>query len=222
MPLLVRSPEADILAAYATGFGDYVAEWGPGQAWKWNPQPRTAPVSSQTPDSGALANFKHQPYSPEAALLHIPVDTLGVKALAAGAGLDDAESTYSRFCSVQPDGTQLYCEVSPTTPDTPAQFANIVKGPPAEALWLLIRGASQLDQILAQNYELRLLNIPALYFEGLRLLAVDQGNDIVIALTPLGEKVQPGTVLSSTELLNLAQPVAAARLAAKGPNLMTA
>lgn len=140
MPLLVRSPEADILAAYATGFGDYVAEWGPGQAWKWNPQPRTAPVSSQTPDSGALANFNHQPYSPEAALLHIPVDTLGVKALAAGAGLDDAESTYSRFCSVQPDGTQLYCEVSPTTPDTPAQFANIVKGPPAEALWLLIRG----------------------------------------------------------------------------------
>ena len=75
---------------------------------------------------------------------------------------------------------------------------------------------------MAQNYELRLLNIPALYFEGLRLLAVDQGNDIVIALTPLGEKVQPGTVLSSTELLNLAQPVAAARLAAKGPNLMTA
>jgi hypothetical protein len=30
MPLLVRSPEADILAAYEAGFTDYVAEWGPG------------------------------------------------------------------------------------------------------------------------------------------------------------------------------------------------
>jgi ABC-type branched-subunit amino acid transport system substrate-binding protein len=97
-----------------------------------------------------------------------------------------------------------------------------VKGPPAEAVWLLIRAASQLDQIAAQGYELRLLNIPALYFEGLRLLALDQGNDIVLALNPLGEKVKLGSVLSSTELLNLAQPFAAARLAASDPNLMTA
>src|SRR5450755_3429598 len=137
MPLLVRSPEADILAAYETGFTDYVAEWGPGQAWNWNPQPGTS-VSSETPDSGTLPDFKHQPYSPEAALLHIPVDTLGVKALAAGTGFDHAESTYSRFCSVQPDGTLLFCDVSPTSPDTPAQFANIVKGPPAEVVWQLI------------------------------------------------------------------------------------
>src|SRR5436305_2382962 len=112
-------------------------------------------------------------------LFHVPVGTLGLEQLAKGATLADVVPAGCRFFAVGPDGTEISCEMSDPGAYGQARFRNVVHGDLVRTAFQKIQESHGLSQVQEGEFELRLLNIPGIYFEGLHLVSKGPASDLV-------------------------------------------
>jgi hypothetical protein len=153
------------------------------------------------------------PHPPIAQLYHMPVGTLGLAELAAGARLQNVVASGCRILAYWPDATWTSCEMTNPTLYGNALFRNFMSGAPVEAAFKRIAEAVTLDAVRSGDYELHFLSIPGIYLEALHLVsqAHAQASDIVLPLLSIDPQLGPDSVLDQTAFLTIARPLAAAR-----------
>ena len=145
-------------------------------------------------------------------LFHLPVGTLGLEQLAKGATLADVTSKGCRFFAIGPDGTEISCEMTDAQLYGQPRFRNVVRGDLVRTAFQRIRESHGLPEVQKDEFELRLLNIPGLYFEGLHLATEAPGGDLVLPVFCVDPSLEKSGVLTAEAFLKKARRVAAARL----------
>jgi hypothetical protein len=152
------------------------------------------------------------PHDPEVKLYHLPVGRLGLPELAKGATLSDVVRSGCRFLAAWPDRRVTSCEMTNPTLYAQGVFRNFVEGDAAVLAFESIQKAQALDAVQAADFELHYLNIAGIQFEGLHLVSLGGGNDLILPVVS-GTPQLDTDVLDAGAFFALARPVAAARLA---------
>ncbi len=136
------------------------------------------------------------------------VYTLGLDAVARGAGLDEAQVVGRRFLVMDDDRPVAAAEVA----DDDGSGFQANEGRFVAATAAAIRRAEEDPELAEGRYELRLLRIPALYLMALWLSDDDGGADRVVPLAPAPKPLRPGASYAPDELLGLLREPARHRL----------
>jgi len=156
------------------------------------------------------------PHPPEVDLYHLPVATLGLQDLQRGATLADVLPSGCRLIARWPDGSLTSCEMTNPTLYGLARFRNFVTGEPVAIPCARIAEAQHLDVMQTADYELRFLGIPSIYFEGLHLVHLGQGTDLILPVASIYPELPTDAVLQAAAFLDAARAIANARSAMSG------
>jgi hypothetical protein len=154
------------------------------------------------------------PHPPITQLYHLPVGTLGLEELAAGARLDAVVASGCRILAYWPEATWISSEMTNPTLYGNALFRNFTSGETVEAVFKRIEEAQALDVLRSEEYELHFLSIPGIYLEALHLVCEGKGSDIVLPLVSIDPQLGVDAVLDEAAFLAVASPSAAVRASA--------
>ena len=152
------------------------------------------------------------PHDPEAELFHLPVEMLGLTELARDGTLRDVVNSGCRFVAAWLSGRVTSCEVTDPTLYTKGVFRNFVEGDAAVQVFEAINRARSLDSVQTMDFELRYLTISGIQFEGLRLVCLGSGSDLILSVVSASAELDTG-VVEAESFLALARRAAAVRLA---------
>src|SRR4051794_40021944 len=152
------------------------------------------------------------PHPPAVRVYHVPVGSLGLAELAAGARLADVVSTGCRFLASWPDGTWTSCEMTDPNLYGNAEFRNFTTGEFAGAAFARIAEARDLEAVRSGDYELHFLSVPGIYLEALHLVSKGQGSDMVLPLVSSDPQFGRDAVCDEPTFLAIARDNAAARI----------
>jgi hypothetical protein len=138
------------------------------------------------------------------------VYSLGLTDIAEGASLDAATVVGRRFLVM--DGSAPIASAELSDSETGAGFQTN-EGPYVEATATAIARAEVDPQLANDDFEIRVLRIPALYFMGLWLKNDRGGADVVIPLDPAPAPLEAGRKYSPVEALSALAERARGRLA---------
>lgn len=119
------------------------------------------------------------------------IDTLGLEELAHGGGLNAIQETGGRFFArYTPDGP-VACDMTAPGPARDPRLRNVVRGEQAELLLQALEIAQGLPEVQEHDYELRILAIPGLRFEALRLKTLVAGqSEMVVPILAMDLNLQ--------------------------------
>lgn len=137
------------------------------------------------------------------------VYSLGLRDLAGGASLDAATVVGRRFIVM--DGDQPIASAEVADQDGSGFQAN--EGPYVESTAAAIERAERDPELADDDYEVRLLRIPALYVVALWLKNERGGADVLIPLDPAPAPLEAGRKYEPAEVLRAVVEAARARLA---------
>jgi hypothetical protein len=152
------------------------------------------------------------PHPPEVQVYHLPVGSLGLAELAAGATLADIVSSGCRFLASWPDGTCTSCEMTDPTIYGNAEFRNFTTDHFAVSAIARIAEARDLKKVQSGHYELHFLSIPGIYLEALHLLSTEKGSDLVLPVVSPDPEFSADAVSDAAKFLAIARARAAARI----------
>jgi hypothetical protein len=144
---------------------------------------------------------------------YVRVDTLSLDDLANARGVSAARDIGSRFSTAYaPDGP-LTCDMtSPSAGGTP-RLRNLVKGEHPQRLLDAVKIAHNLPIVKANDYELRILCIPALQMEAIRLKPVDATQpEFVIPILSMEPSLQEMVSCSLDQCMSSLLPRARERI----------
>jgi hypothetical protein len=152
------------------------------------------------------------PHAPEIQTYHLPVGTLGLAELAAGATLSDVVFAGCRFLASWPDAKWTSCEM--TDPDLygNAKFRNFTEGEFPSLAFARIAQAQGLYALQNEDYELHFLSVPGIYLEALHLVCEGKGSDLVLPLVSIDPQLGIDAVCDEATFLDIARASAAARV----------
>jgi hypothetical protein len=151
-------------------------------------------------------------HPPAVHVYHLPVGTLGLAELAAGARLHDVVPSGCRFLASWADATWISCEMTNPTLYGNAQFRSFTTGEFAGVAFARIAQAQGLDAMQSEDYELHFLSVPGIYLEALHLVCQGIGSDLVLPLLSIDPQLGPDAVCDEATFLALARASAAARV----------
>ena len=176
------------------------------------------PLQLVPPPPSVYQTYQHSlldfmgPQPPAAHVYHLPVSTLGLSELAAGATLDDVVPTGCRFLAAWPDGSCASCEMTNPSLYGNAEFRNFTSGDFAGLAIERIAQAQGLDAMRAEDYDLQFLSVPGIYLEALHLVCQGKGGDLVMPLISMDPQLGPETVFEEAAFLAIARASAATRV----------
>jgi hypothetical protein len=149
---------------------------------------------------------------PSALALAVPHDvyTVGLGDLSEGATLDAATVVGRRFLVMEGDRPIAAAELADQEKGTGFQLN---EGPFVEATAAAIEHAESDPDLAGDDYEVRLLRIPAIYFTGLWLKSEQRDADVVIPLDPAPSPLEAGRTYTAAETLSALAELARTRLA---------
>jgi hypothetical protein len=172
-------------------------------------------------DAGVLENYRESVRDfwnsdvPVTRTIHVPVDKLGLRELAQGATLDAATPSGCRLYSITNDGDVISAEMTDAALYGKSEVRSVKHGGRLKASLARIESAEKLQQVADLDYELRLLSIPSLLLEALRLRSTVKGRDLVLPLNAADDELTAKAVFEAAEFLAIARRLAAERLAAE-------
>jgi len=140
------------------------------------------------------------------------VYTVGLDDLIAGKLLSAAKLIAWRYFVLDASGNVIggtEFQPAPRTPETSPAILTprfTTRGPLTEATAAAIQTAETLEDVQEQAYEVRLLQITAVYFIGLWLHGVSRDLIVPIGNTPQG--LEPNKPYSEAEIIGVLQPIA--------------
>ncbi|HET8546610.1 MAG TPA: hypothetical protein VFL57_01325 [Bryobacteraceae bacterium] len=147
--------------------------------------------------------------------IHLQVETLGLKELANGADLSAAKPSGCRFFTVQPDGSVVAADVAdPGEYADTAKLRSLMRSNLAAETYERIVSADRLEALAAERYEARLLSIPGIFVEALRVRSTDGGVEFVVPLVASEPALNAQPVFKPDDFLAIARSLAAERLEA--------
>ncbi|HXB75752.1 MAG TPA: hypothetical protein VNY05_46400 [Candidatus Acidoferrales bacterium] len=152
------------------------------------------------------------PHAPAVQTYHLPVGTLGLAELAAGATLHDVVPSGCRFLASWADATWTSSEMTDPTLYGNAQFRNFTTGESVAVAFARIAQAQGLDAMQSQDYELHFLSVPGIYLEALHLVSQGTGSDLVLPLLSIDPQLGPDAVCDEATFLAVARASAAVRV----------
>jgi len=152
------------------------------------------------------------PHAPPGQVIHLPVGSLGLAELAAGAKLAGVVPSGCRFLTSWPDGTWISCEMTNPTLYGNAEFRNFTAGDAVRAVFARIAQAQGLDAMQREDYELHFLSVPGIYLEALHLVAQGKGSDFVLPLVSFDPQLGLDGVYDEATFLPIARAMATARV----------
>jgi len=170
-----------------------------------------APPSVLSTYQDSLLDFKG-PHPPHVLSYHLPVGTLGLAQLAAGATLHDAVNSGCRILASWPDGTWTSCEMTNPTLYGNAEFRNFTTGDFAANAFARIAQAQGLNAVQRDDYDLHFLSVPGIYLEALHLVSMRKGGDLILPLTSIDPLLGLDEVWGEATFLTIARASAAARV----------
>ncbi len=171
-------------------------------------------VRSHLSDLAARSNFRDRALAranPATLALAAPHDvySLDLAELAAGASLDAATVVGRRFLVM--DGPTPVASAEVAEPDKDSAF-QVNEGPYVKSTAVAIARAETDPEFANDDYEVRVLRVPALYFMGLWLRNEPGSADVVIALDPAPAPLEAGSKYRPVELLSVLAKSARERL----------
>jgi len=176
------------------------------------------PLQFVSAPSSVFSTYQHSmldfmgPHPPPVQVYHLPVGTLGLAELAAGATLDHVVPTGCRILASWPDGTLTSCEMTNPTLYGNAEFRNFTTGDFVGAAFARIAQAQGLDAMQSQDYELHFLSVPGIYLEALHLVCKGEDGDLVLPLISIDPQLGFDAVCDEATFLAIARASAAARV----------
>jgi len=154
-----------------------------------------------------------QPDGPEVQLYHLPVGTIALAELNRGATAADVKASGCRFLAEWGDaaGTLTSCEMTDPPLYGNAQFRNYVEGDSLQAPLQRIVEAQGLPQLVAADFELHLLSMPAIQAEALHLVSQQNSGDLVLPILSEDPSLSQDAVLEFATFATVAQMIAASR-----------
>lgn len=143
-----------------------------------------------------------------------PVYFLGLEDVANGKGLAQAKLVSWRYILLNSDRSLAAAEVSL---GANLEFSHVNQGPYVGATVEAVGLAEGLNEVISDDYELRLLKIPGLYIIALWLHA--EQPDIIIPLLPAPSELTPNTPYSEATFMSAIQQAANDRLLRGGDDL---
>lgn len=140
-----------------------------------------------------------------------PVYLAGLEELAAGRLLETAVENGWRYLLIRGDQAVATATVG-TGGGAGMQFSHVTQGPYVEATVEGLHRAEALDEVASGDYELRLLDVPALYLRALWLHGQNGEGEMLIPLPPAPPEVEPYRAYAEAELVAALRPAASARL----------
>lgn len=134
-----------------------------------------------------------------------PVYVLGLDAVAEGAGLERAEQVGQRCLIMSDDGAVATAEIA--DPEASAGVTT-TRGPFTEATVKTIDEVEAWSEVEREDFEMRLLRIPALYLMALWLHREDGTEDLFSPLEPAPLSLDPQASYSWEELAKVLRPEA--------------
>lgn len=140
-----------------------------------------------------------------------PVYLAGLAELAEGRLLDAARENGWRYLLISGDQAVATATVG-TGQGTGMEFSHVTQGPFVEATVEGLRRAEALDEVASGDYELRLLDVPALYLRALWLHGQGGEGEMLIPLPPSPDGIEPYRAYSEPELVGALHAAAVERL----------
>lgn len=145
-----------------------------------------------------------------------PVYVMTLKNVAAGNGLTQAVLVGWRYLVLDAERSLVAAEVNTDNPEETVEFAHVNQGPYVESTIAAINFAEGIQEVQEDDYELRLLKIPALYVVTLWL----QGKSaILVPLAPCPPELNPNSAYSEEAFIDILRGPASARLLQEGNDL---
>lgn len=141
------------------------------------------------------------------------VYTLGLDAIAAGRGLAAARLVHWTHLLPSGGGRIVAADV---TADT-ATFDGMTEGPHPDGLRRLIETLPADPAVVAGNYELAVLRVPALFVSAVWLQGRGGSADILVPADPADPALTPGRHYSAADFLQALAPAARGKLADTDP-----
>jgi len=146
-------------------------------------------------------------------VFHLPVGTLGLSELAAGATLHDVVPAGCRILTKWPGGSTTLCEMGGPTDYEAVELRNFTSGDFAAKVFARIAAAQALDVVGLEDFELHFLSIPGIYLEALHLVCKGKSGDFVLPLISMDPRLGSDAVCGAAEFLAVARASAEARVA---------
>ena len=144
-----------------------------------------------------------------------PVYIAGLRDMAAGGGLQQAEQIAWRYLARETSGNRNYAiEVQDDPEWHGQQIAEIDRGPFVDAMYQLLEDVGLARRAAGAEMKLSALRINALGIFAVWLRAEQAENDLIIPLQPAPEFLTPGQPYSIDEFQQTLQPRAKSRLKA--------
>jgi hypothetical protein len=138
------------------------------------------------------------------------VYTLGLDALASGAGLEAAEPVGQRVLLMRAEEAVATAELADPSA---GEGLSTTEGPFTESTAATIAAVESWPQVAEGDYELRLLRVPAVYLMALWLKDRSGGDDLLVPLDPAPAGLEAGRGYGVSELLGELRELAASRAA---------
>lgn len=171
--------------------------------------PMLAPTVS--PHANELRAFTANT-APHELTLPMPVYVVGLDSIVAQRGLADAKLASWRYIIDKGVGKKVAAEVGFDHATARHQFSSLNEGSFADDTPVRVHAAQQLPAVVAGDYELRLLRIPALYVVALWLVDKQGHADRIVPLAPSPPPLSPGHAYTIGELEAQLAPQAASKL----------
>lgn len=141
-----------------------------------------------------------------------PVYVAGLAELAEGRLLETARENGWRYLLIRGDQAVATATVGTGEGGAAMEFSHVTQGPFVEATVEGLRRAEALDEVASGDYELRLLDVPALYLRALWLHGENGEGEMLIPLPPSPDGIEPYRAYSEPELVGALHAAAVARL----------
>jgi hypothetical protein len=145
----------------------------------------------------------------------LPVFTLGLSDLAEGKDASAAVNTGWRYAVKQDDEIVAHGQTI-IDPAGKHQFAATNEGPLVEGTHKAIEAAEAQDEIKSGEFEIRFLQVPALYVAALWLVDKSGGRDYAVPVEPAPPPLIPSKLMPFGDLLEFLQEKAKLHMAAQG------
>lgn len=141
-----------------------------------------------------------------------PVYVAGLEDLAQGRLLETARENGWRYLLIRGDQAVATATVGTGEGGAGMEFSHVTQGPFVEATVEGLRRAEALDEVASGDYELRLLDVPAMYLRALWLHGENGEGEMLIPLPPAPDGIEPYRAYSEPELVAALHPAAVARM----------